>query len=69
MHFGEKLRNVIRVSLSLNIIIKCNCVKSIHPQLEKRMSPIYLGAVVPDGFVLLLTILLSVGETKKRLKK
>lgn len=52
--------------------MKCDCVKSICPQLEQG---IYLGAVVPDGFVLLLTILLSVGEIgedmqeKKKVKK
>lgn len=33
--------------------------------LEKMMSCIYLGAVVPDGFVLLLTVLLTVGETEE----
>lgn len=30
------------------------------------MSRIYLGAVVPDGFVILLTVLLTVGETRER---
>lgn len=33
------------------------------PQEENMRRPIYLGAVVPDGFVLLLTILLAAGET------
>lgn len=33
------------------------------------MRPVYLGAVIPDGFILQLTILLSVGKTGEEIKQ
>lgn len=42
-------------------MIKCDLVKSLQQRQQDEAH--YLGAVVPDGFVLQLTILFTVGET------